>query len=262
MSMRVSKVGRDLSSSPARSRRPDRWRWWWQRPAGQELTARDASDLVNEFGEDAYWLARTCERQSPSEPSRHHWHVVATEIERHTARTSAAMPDTRKTAGSPRAAYGRHFATRNAGLPRHDAYRAGAPAGLDDEHSQSQGCYHRALRIAAAKEYDQHHEDRPRYAGAAPAERNHGGNFERGDTTGLRVEEMHDDSPRKNRRSGIVTMLVLIGWATVGTAGAYVSRTYYFGAQTSAALYQAKPAKPAVRGDVWSVAPLRGGHGP
>jgi hypothetical protein len=57
MSVRASNVENDISSILGRSSRPTGWRWWGRRRARQELAVREATELLNEFGKDAYWLA-------------------------------------------------------------------------------------------------------------------------------------------------------------------------------------------------------------
>lgn len=248
MSVRVDTVEIDVSSRRGRSIRPVGWRWWGRRRARQELAAREATELLNEFGKDAYWLACICMRRSRGALKRH-WHAVATELEQRTGRKSPAMPATGRTAGSLRAPPDQHLAPRSAALPRHDAYRAGASDDLHDEHSQSHGRYHRASQIAV-KEFDRYRGDRAGSAGAAQAERDRGDNSEHGVAMGPRHEETYDDPPRKSRRGGLIAALALVGCATVGTAGTYAYWTYNFApgsAQTSATPSQAKPAQPAVR---------------
>jgi hypothetical protein len=64
------------------------------------------------------------------------------------------------------------------------------------------------------------------------------------------AHEMHGEALRKSR-GGHITALALVAWATVGTAGAYVSRTYFFAPPSPQALAmqpQARGAQPAVRG--------------
>jgi len=209
---------------------------------------REATELLNEFGKDAYWLACICMRRSRGALKRH-WHAVATELEQRTGRKSPTTPATGKTASSRRVPLDQHLAPRHADLPRHDAYRAGASDDLRDEHSQSHGRYHHASQIAA-KEFDRHREDRAGSARAARAEHDRGDNSDHGAAMGPRHEETYDDQPRKSRRGGLVTALALIGCATVGTAGTYAYWTYYVGpgsTQTSATPSHAEPAQPAVR---------------
>jgi SPOR domain len=74
----------------------------------------------------------------------------------------------------------------------------------------------------------------------------HGDYFE-----GPHDEKKYNDTPHKSWRRGLVTALALMVWATVGTAGAYAFRTYYFGpgsTQTSYARSHAKQAQPGAGG--------------
>jgi hypothetical protein len=129
MSVRASNVENDISSILGRSSRPAGWRWWGRRRARQELAVREATELLNEFGKDAYWLACIGARRSRG-ALRRHWHTVAAEIERRTDRKS---PATGKIAARLCAAYHQVFAARSAALPRDTACHAGAPDDLHDE---------------------------------------------------------------------------------------------------------------------------------
>jgi len=129
MSVHVNNVENDISSILGRSSRPVGWRWWGRRRARQELAVREATELLNEFGKDAYWLACIGARRSRG-ALRRHWHTVAAEIERRTDRKS---PATGKTAARLRSAYHRLFAARSAALPRDTACHVGAPDDLHDE---------------------------------------------------------------------------------------------------------------------------------
>ena len=80
----------------------------------------------------------------------------------------------------------------------------------------------------------------------SPAEHDQGDYFE-----DPHDEKIYNDTPHKSWRRGLVTALALMVWATVGTAGAYAFRTYYFGpgsTQTSAARSHAKQAQPGAGG--------------
>jgi hypothetical protein len=217
-----------------------------------ESTRRVATELLNEFGKDAYWVACACARRSSGAVGRH-WEAVTIEIERRTGRKSPATPSTgrqspattRKTVGSLRAMLDQ-LAPRNVDFTRLGAYHAGAPGDPYEEHSDSHGRDHHALQIAA-KGFDRYQED---YAGAARAGHDRADNSDSGAAMGWHDEELHDNTPRKDRRRGLVTALALIGCATVGTAGAYAYWTYHFGpgsTQTSVQS-QAQPAQQAVRG--------------
>ena len=82
MSVRVDRVGNQVPSRFGRSGQAG-WRWWWRRRARQELAAREAIELMYEFGEDSYWLARICARRSRGS-LRRYWHAVLIEIARRT----------------------------------------------------------------------------------------------------------------------------------------------------------------------------------
>src|SRR5262245_5011513 len=71
----------------------------------------------------------------------------------------------------------------------------------------------------------------PSYAGDAdyPDEPMYGANPQHGDYAGDQPphdEDAYDDPPRRNRSSSLVTAVILIGCAMLGTAGAYGYRTY------------------------------------
>src|SRR5215467_11935156 len=129
MSVRIDNVENDISSILGRSSRPAGWRWWGRRRARQELAVREATELLNEFGKDAYWLACIGARRSRG-ALRRHWYTVAAEIERRTDRKS---PATGKIAARLHAAYHQLFAARGAGLPKDTASHAGAPDDLHDK---------------------------------------------------------------------------------------------------------------------------------
>jgi SPOR domain len=227
MSVRVDSIENDISSIVGQLSRPARWRWWERRRALEGLAVREATELLNQFGKDAYWLACICARRSRGELGRH-WQAVAVEIEQRTGRKSP-----RTTADRLRAALGRLFAPAEPEVPRLDAYHAGAP---DD------------------------------FAGARRAAPDRGDYSDRGAAMGPHDEEMDDNPPRKERRRGLVVALALIGCATVGTAGAYAYWTYSFvpgSTQTSAAApsqaepAQTEPAQPVVHGYVVQVSARR-----
>jgi hypothetical protein len=91
MSARVGKVTNKASSRPGPPRRPDGWLWWWRPRARKKLAVREAAELLNEFGEEAYWLARICARRSRGALGRH-WRAVAIEIARRMAERSDETP--------------------------------------------------------------------------------------------------------------------------------------------------------------------------
>ena len=84
-----------------------------------------------------------------------------------------------------------------------------------DHYADPQADYRREPSYAAAADYP----DEQVYA-AAP----HHGGYAGGQPP--HVDEGYDDPPRRNRSSSLVTAVVLIGCAMLGTAGAYGYRTY------------------------------------
>jgi cell division septation protein DedD len=135
----------------------------------------------------------------------------------------------------PRVADDQYYSLRDM-LARNDAKLAGA-----------RKRYSHASQFADAEQFQQHDERRhdARYANPVRAEHDASDCFDRYAGTDPHDERMYDDLPHKRRPSGLVTALALIGWASVATAGAYASRTYYFGpvsTQPSAASSQAKSA--------------------
>jgi SPOR domain len=237
--------------------------------AQQELAAREATELLNEFGKDAYWLACASARRSSGALGRH-WEAVTIEIERRTGRGSPAPPSTgrgspatpRKAVGSLRAALDQ-LAPRNVDFTRLGAYRAGVSDDrYDDRYEEhSRGRDHHALQVAA-KGFDQYQEDLAEGARAARAAHDRADDFDSGAATGWDDEELYENPPRKDRRRGLVTALALIGCATLGTAGAYAYWTDYFGLRsTQTSQSQARPAQPAVRGSAPTVAANGAGGG-
>ena len=129
----------------------------------------------------------------------------------------------------PRVADDQYYSLRDM-LARNDAKLAGA-----------RKRYSHASQFADAEQFQQH--DERRYD--ARAEPDASDYFDRYAGTDPHDERMYDDLPHKRRPGGLVTALALIGWASVATAGAYASRTYYFGpvsTQPPAASSQAKSA--------------------
>ena len=296
MSVRVENIDDDISSILGRSSRPPTWRWWESRRARQELAAREATELLTQFGKDAYWLACICARRSPGALGRH-WNAVAAEIERRTDRKSPG-----KTGGRLRAALGRLFVPPDA--ERLDAYHAGA----SDEsanagpavHDDPRGAFERHFQAVAVELAQRTGKKSPGKTGslraaldqlfvppnadvarldayragapdestsAARAAHDRGDNSNRGAAMGPHDEEMDDNPPRQDRRRRVVIALALVGCATVGTAGAYAYWTHYAGTnaylsfapgstQTSAAPSQAEPAQ-AVRGYVVQISARR-----
>ena len=252
MSVRVDKIESDVLSELGQSIQPAGW--WERRRAPEELAARDADKLLNEYGKDAYWLACLGERRSSGERARH-WHAVATEIEQRTGRRSPATPG--KTTGSLRAALNQLYVPPSADLPRLDAYHAGA---RDDPYEQHSHRRDRHDSQVATKTFDRHREDHEESASAGWEAHDHADNFELGTVMRPHNEEMYEDPPRKERRRGLVTTFALIGCVMVGAAGVYAYRTYYVAprsSQTAAAPSQAEPAKAPVRGYVVQVSARR-----
>ena len=260
MSVRVENIDNDISSILGRSSRPPTWRWWEPRRARQELAAREATELLNQFGKDAYWLACICARRSPGALGRH-WNAVAAEIERRTGRKSPG-----KTGGRLRAALGRLFVPPDA--ERLDAYHAGAPeesaSAESAAHDDPRGAFERhfqavavelaqrkggkspgktagSLRAALDQLFVPPNADVARLdayragaadesASAARAAHDRGGNSDRGAAMDPHNDEMDDNPPRQDRRRRVVIALALVGCATVGTAGAYAYWTHHAGA--------------------------------
>ncbi len=133
----------------------------------------------------------------------------------------------------PRVADDQYYSLRDM-LARNDAKLAGA-----------RRRYSHASQFADAEQFHQHDERRydARYATSGRADGSD--HFDRYAGTDPHDERMYDDLPYERRPGGLVMALALIGWACVATAGAYASRTYYFGpvsTQPSASSSQAKSA--------------------
>jgi sporulation related protein len=151
-----------------------------------------------------------------------------------------------------RVAHDQYYSLRSV-LAKNDANQAGAQRGRHDEHSQSRDRYHRASQFADAEQFhrDDEEPDDARYGARPRTGDEQADYFDRYAAMYPYNEEEYDDPPHKRRRSGLVTALALIVWATVGTAGAYAYRTYYSApgsTQTSVSPPHAKPAQPAIRG--------------
>ena len=141
-----------------------------------------------------------------------------------------------------RVAHDGHYSLRSV-LAKNDAKLA-ARRGLHNEYSQSRGRYYHAPQFDDAEKF------RGRDEHPLRAERDDGDYFDRYAAQGPYEEELYE-SPHRRQRGGLVTALVLIGWAMVGTAGAYAYRTYYVApssTKTSPTPSQAKLAQPGVRG--------------
>jgi SPOR domain len=281
MSARVDNIEDDISSILPRASRPDVSEGWVRPRAPQDLAVQDATELLDEYGKDAYWLACACASRSNGALGRH-WEAVTMEIERRTGRGSPgassagrgapATPGTgrktsrksspkspttarkaapSKTVGSLRAALDQ-LAPRNVDFTRLGAYRAGARDDLYEERSYSHGRDRHASQIGA-KGFDRYEEDFAEAVRAAQAARDHADDraAAMGRDEDWRDEELYDDLPRKGRRRGLITALALIGCVVVGSAGAYAYWTNYFGrGSTQTAQSQAQPtqriAAPAV----------------
>jgi hypothetical protein len=215
----------------------------------QELAVREATELLDEFGKDAYWLACACTRRSSGALGRH-WEAVTIEIERRTGRGSPAAPSTgkgsratrKKSVGSLRAALDQ-VAPRHVDFTKLGACRAGASDDRYDDRYEEHSHRRDALQIAP-KDFDQYQEDLAEVARATRAAHDRADDFDRGTAMDGYDEEVYDAPPRKHRRRGLVTALALIGCVTLGTAGAYAYWTNYFGprsAQTSQSQARAVP---------------------
>src|SRR5689334_6950918 len=89
MSVRVDNIEDDISSILARASLPDPSEGWVRHRAPQDLAVQDATELLDEYGKDAYCLACACARRSSGALGRH-WEAVTMEIERRTGRGSPA----------------------------------------------------------------------------------------------------------------------------------------------------------------------------
>src|SRR6266700_3444155 len=174
MSVRVDNVEDDISLILARASRPAVSQGWVRPRAPQDLAVQEATELLDEYGKDAYWLACACARRSGGTLGRH-WEAVTNEIEQRTGRGSPTTPSTgrkspatpskgrrspaapRKTVGSLRAALDQ-LAPRNADFTKLGAYRSGARDDRYEEQSHSHPRDHHASQIAA-KGFDRYQED-------------------------------------------------------------------------------------------------------
>ena len=264
MSVRVDDIEDDISSIVGRLNRPSGLLERVRPRAKEELAAQEATKLLNEFGNEAYWVACACARRASGALARH-WEAVTLEIERRTGRGAPGTPGMdwelpatprkavdsappRKTIGSLRAALDQ-LAPRNVHFTRLGGYHAGAPDDRYEERSHWRG------RDQYASQFDRYQEDQPQEDWTAY---DHADNSDRAVATGQYKtdqyrtdqykydEELYDHPPRKGRRRGRRTVLALIGCAVVGTAGAYAYRTYHV-APPAAQASAAQPAQPAVR---------------
>ena len=112
----------------------------------------------------------------------------------------------------------------------HDPYRMAAPQS-DDRYADSYADDRREPAYAAAPDYaDEQMYAAPRRGGYA-SDQHHGvgtGAYDDDD-------DGYDDPPRRSRGSGLVTAVILIGCAMLGTAGAYGYRTYSSGSGSTQA---------------------------
>ena len=112
----------------------------------------------------------------------------------------------------------------------HDPYRMAAPQS-DDRYADPYADDRREPAYAAAPDYaDEQMYAAPRRGGYA-SDQHHGvgtGAYDDDD-------DGYDDPPRRSRGSGLVTAVILIGCAMLGTAGAYGYRTYSSGSGSTQA---------------------------
>jgi SPOR domain len=119
-----------------------------------------------------------------------------------------------------------HYATDPHAV--HDPYRMATPQ-PEESYADPNDDHRREAAYAAAPDDP----DEPIYAaqhhGGYAADQYHGGGMDAHDDDG------YDDPPRRNRGSSLVTAVVLIGCAMLGTAGAYGYRTYSSGPSSTTA---------------------------
>src|SRR5262249_2737263 len=135
----------------------------------REEVAQEATELLNEFGKDAYWVACACARRASGALGRH-WEEVILEIERRTGRgspgTAGTVPPRKavgnatppRTVGSSLRAPLDQLAPRSVHFTRLGAYHAGTPDDRYEEHSYGRDQY--ASQMAATG-FDRHQEDQP-----------------------------------------------------------------------------------------------------
>jgi hypothetical protein len=123
----------------------------------------------------------------------------------------------------------RHYAAADphAGYDDHDPYRVAStqPQDFDRDHYADPRADYRRDPTHRERSYAADYPEEPIYAGAPhhgdrAAAQAHGGG------AGAREDEGYDDPPRRARGSSLVTAVILIGCAMLGTAGAYGYRTY------------------------------------
>ncbi|MBX9774738.1 MAG: SPOR domain-containing protein [Xanthobacteraceae bacterium] len=107
----------------------------------------------------------------------------------------------------------------HASYAEHDPYRAALTQPQHDHYADPHADHWRD------PSYTADYRDEPIYAGA-PHHGDHIGTQQHGGGAGAREDEGYDDPPRRRRGSSLVTAVILIGCAMLGTAGAYGYRTY------------------------------------
>jgi hypothetical protein len=109
------------------------------------------------------------------------------------------------------------------GYDDHDPYRM-APTQPQDHHQDHYADPYADQRRDPS--YTADYSDEPIYAGAPHHGDRIGAQQQHAGGMGAREDEGYDDPPRRRRGSSLVTAVVLIGCAMLGTAGAYGYRTY------------------------------------
>jgi hypothetical protein len=107
----------------------------------------------------------------------------------------------------------------HAGYADHDPYRMASTQPQQDHYADTHADYRRDPSYTADYPDEPIRAGAPHHADRIGADPHAGG-------TGGREDEDYDDPPRRKRGSSLVTAVILIGCAMLGTAGAYGYRTY------------------------------------
>lgn len=198
-------------------------------PADAQDTALGGSDPLAELARligqaDPYTESASARRQpqggTPQATQHDYDDEPPGDWRRHIQRPNYGEPDEPAFDADP------HYATDpHAG---HDPYRMATPQPEEpyaDPHADHR---HQPAYAAAPDDLDEQMYAAQHHGGYA-ANQHHGGGM------GAYGDDGYDDPPRRNRGSSLVTAVVLIGCAMLGTAGAYGYRTYSSGSSSTPA---------------------------
>jgi hypothetical protein len=183
------------------------------------------AELARLIGQSDPFTENVRRQPQAAAPGAQHGYDEPHDWRRHVQRPNYDTPEEPAYDADQRYAEDQRYAAADphAGYADHDPYRM-APTQPEDHHQDHHADLHADHRRAPS--YTADYPEEPIYAGAPHHGDRVGAQQQHAVGGGTREDEGYDDPPRRGRGSSLVTAVILIGCAMLGTAGAYGYRTY------------------------------------